>query len=53
MGRFLGPANGTTPAAVIANKHLKVGSFESDENTQRQSVGHIAQFWITNLIRNL
>ena len=28
------------------NKNIKVSSFESNENTQRQSVGHIAQFRI-------
>ena len=30
------------------NKNRKVRSFESNENTQRQSVGHIAQFRIMN-----
>ena len=33
MGRLLEPAYGTATAAIIANKNLKVGSFESDENT--------------------
>ena len=33
---------------VILNKSRKVRSFESNENTQRQSLGHIAQFRIMN-----
>ena len=44
-GNYLGPPHGTTPAAVIANKNIKVNSFESNE-TLRQSVDHFAQFWI-------
>ena len=30
------------------NKNIKISSFESDENTERQSVGHIVQFRIMN-----
>ena len=33
---FLGPPHGTTIAAAVANKNIKVISFESNENTQRQ-----------------
>ena len=29
---------------TLVNKNIKGSSFESNENTQRQSVGHIAQF---------
>ena len=47
-GNFLGPPHGTTPAAVIANTNRKVSYFESNENTHRQSMGHIAKFWIMN-----
>ena len=45
-GDFFG--NGTPPAAVIANKSIKYSFFESNENTQRHNVGHIAQFRIVN-----
>ena len=45
-GFFLGPPHDTTPAAVIANVIIKVSSFENNANTQRQNVGHIAQFRI-------
>ena len=47
-GDFLGPPHDTTPVAVIANKSIKVSSFESNENKQSQSAGHIAQFRIMN-----
>ena len=47
-GDFIEPSHGTTPAAVIAIKNIKVSSLESNVNTQRQSVGHIAQFHIMN-----
>ena len=47
-GDILGPPHGKTPAAVIANKNIKVSSFESNENTQRQSLDHIAKFLIMN-----
>ena len=33
---------------IEVNKNRKIRSFESKENTQRQSVGHIAQFRIIN-----
>ena len=32
----------------LGNKNMKVSSFESNKNTQRQSIGHIAQFRILN-----
>ena len=48
-GDFLGPPHDTTPVAVIANKSIKVSSFESNENKQSQSAGHMAQFRIMNL----
>ena len=35
-GDLFGIPHGTTPAAVLANKNIKVNSFESNENTQRQ-----------------
>ena len=44
QGDLLGRPNGITPAAVIANTNIKVSSVERNEQTQRQSVGHIAQF---------
>ena len=40
QGDFLRPPHSTIPAAVIANKNIKVSSLESNENTQKQSVGH-------------
>ena len=33
---------------ALGNKNMKVSSLESNENTQRQSMGHIAQFQIMN-----
>ena len=48
MERLLGPRHGKTPAAVITHKTIKVIFFESNENSQRQSVGHFAQFRIMN-----
>ena len=48
-GIFLGPPLATKQAAVIAGKNIKVSYFEISENTQRQSLGHIAQFRIMNL----
>ena len=35
---FLGPPDGTTPAAVIANKNIKVSSFESNANERKHYV---------------
>ena len=42
--------HGTTPAAVKANKNKNknVSSIENNENTRRQSVDHIARFWLMN-----
>ena len=38
-GRFLGLPHGTTPAAVITNINLKMGSFNSSENIQKKDGG--------------
>ena len=34
-GRFLGLPHGTTPAAVTTNKNIKMSSFKSSENIQK------------------
>ena len=38
-GRFLGLPHGTTPAAVTTNKNIKMSSFKSGENIQRNKGG--------------
>ena len=38
-GRFLGLPHGTTPAAVTANKTIKMSSFKSSENIQKKEGG--------------
>ena len=38
-GRFLGLLDGTTPAAVTANKNIKTSSFKSSENIQKKEGG--------------
>ena len=40
-GDFLGPAHGTTPAVVIANK-MKPRSFKSSEHINEKEMGHTA-----------
>ena len=48
LGSILGPPHGITPAAVIANENIKIGSFKSSETTQRKRVGQANPFLITN-----
>ena len=38
-GRFLGLPHGTTPAAVITNRNIKMSSFKSSEIVQRKEGG--------------
>ena len=38
-GRFLGLPHGTTPAAVITNKNIKMSSFKSSANVQKKEGG--------------
>ena len=38
QGAFLGPPHCTTPAAVIANKNIKVNSFKSSENIHEKEI---------------
>ena len=38
-GYFLGPPNGTTPAAVATNENLNLSSFKSSENIQKKECG--------------
>ena len=38
-GYFLGPPNGTTPAAVATNKNINLSSFKSSENIQKKEDG--------------
>ena len=38
-GRFLGLPHGTTPAAVTTNKNIKMSSFKSSENIQKNEGG--------------
>ena len=38
-GYFLGPPHGTTPAAVTINKNIKLSSFKSTENIQKNEGG--------------
>ena len=38
-GDFLGPPHGTTPAAVIANKKLKLRSFKRSEHINEKGDG--------------
>ena len=37
--RLLGLPHGTTPAAVITNKNIKMSSFKSSENIQKKEDG--------------
>ena len=39
QGDFLGPSHSTTPAAVITNKTINIGSFESSDKIQRTESG--------------
>ena len=38
-GRFLGLPHGTTPAAVTPNENIKISSFKSSENIQKNEGG--------------
>ena len=48
MGRLLGPAHGTTPAAVITNKIQRFDPLEAVKHSKGDSMDYIAQFRIMN-----
>ena len=41
-GDFLRPPHGTTPAAEMANKKIKLRSFKSSEHINEKKMGHTA-----------
>ena len=44
-GRFLGLPHGTTPAAVTTNPNIKMSSFKSHENIQKNEGGPDRSVW--------
>ena len=46
--QFFLPSSSTHANTPInpSNRNIKMSSFESNRNTQRHSMGHVAQFWI-------